>query len=100
MIVTDIYGVITPDLKLPDIQTFPEPVIDYLQPLSPTYPKVLVPSYRPGKATVSLPKVIQRDLYQNRAKKSVGEKIVEDVVDAVQPALDSHTKAINTLRTT
>ena len=89
-----------PDLKLPDIQTFPEPVIDYLQPLSPTYPKVLVPSYRPGKATVSLPKVTPKGpVPEPEPKKSVGEKIVEDVVDAVQPALDSHTKAIGTLRT-
>ena len=89
-----------PDLKLPDIQTFPEPVIDYLQPLSPTYPKVLVPSYRPGKATVSLPKVTPKGpVPEPEPKKSVGEKSVEDVVDAVQPALDSHTKAIDTLRT-
>ena len=89
-----------PDLKLPDIQTFPEPVIDYLQPLSPTYPKVLVPSYRPGKATVSLPKVTPKGpVPEPEPKKSVGEKIVEDVVEAVKPALDSHTKAIGTLRT-
>ena len=89
-----------PDLKLPDIQTFPEPVIDFLTPLAPTYPKVLVPSYRPGKATVSLPKVTPKGpAPEPEPKKSVGEKIVDDVVEAVQPALDSHTKAIGTLRT-
>ena len=89
-----------PDLKLPDIQTFPEPVIDYLQPLTPTYPKVLVPSYRPGKATVSLPKVTPKGpVPEPEPKKSVGEKIVEDVVAAVQPAVDSHPKDIGTLRT-
>tara|TARA_Y200000002_G_C22683023_1_gene664870 strand:- start:1391 stop:2011 length:621 start_codon:yes stop_codon:yes gene_type:complete len=93
-----------PDLKLPDIQTFPEPVIDFLTPLAPTYPKVLVPSYRPGKATVSLPKVTPKGpVPKPESEKSEGEKIVEDVVEdvveAVKPALDSHTKAIGTLRT-
>ena len=89
-----------PDLKLPDIQTFPEPVIEYLAPLSPTYPKVLVPSFRPGKASVSLPKVTPKGpVPEPEPEKSVGEKIVEDVVEAVQPALESHTKAIFTLRT-
>ena len=89
-----------PDLKLPDIQTFPEPVIEYLAPMSPTYPKVLVPSFRPGKASVSLPKVTPKGpVPEPEPEKSVGEKIVEDVVEAVQPALESHTKAIFTLRT-
>ena len=49
---------------------------------------------------MSLPKVTPKGpVPEPEPKKSVGEKIVEDVVDAVQPALDSHTKAIGTLRT-
>ena len=90
---------IFPDVKLPDIQRFPEPVIDYLAPLPPNYPVVLVPSYRPGKASAVLPKATPKGpVEEPEPEKSVAEKIVDDVVEAVQPALDSHTNAISTLR--
>tara|TARA_R100001463_G_scaffold32201_5_gene72316 strand:- start:1624 stop:2229 length:606 start_codon:yes stop_codon:yes gene_type:complete len=89
-----------PDIQLPKIKNFPEPVIDYLAPLSPNYPVVLVPSYRPGKAAAVLPKETPKGpVPEQPPPKSVAEKIVEDVVEAVQPALDSHTTAITTLRT-
>ena len=90
-----------PDIKLPKIKNFPEPVIDYLAPLPPNYPVVLVPSYRPGKASEAyLPKVTPKGpVPEPEPEKTVAEKIVEDVVDAVQPALDSHTDAIGNLRT-
>ena len=89
-----------PDIKLPKIKNFPEPVIDYLAPLSPNYPVVLVPSYRPGKAEAYLPKVTPKGpVPEPEPEKTVAEKIVEEVVDAVQPALDSHTDAIGNLRT-
>lgn len=88
-----------PDIKIPEVQNFPEPVIDYLAPLSPNYPVVLVPSYRPGKAEVFLPKATPKGpVPEPEPEKTVAEKIVEDVVDAVQPALDSHTNAIGNLR--
>lgn len=88
-----------PDIKIPEVQNFPEPVIDYLAPLSPNYPVVLVPSYRPGKAEAYLPKVTPKGpVPEPEPEKTVAEKIVEDVVDAVQPALDSHTDAIGNLR--
>ena len=88
-----------PDIKIPEVQNFPEPVIDYLAPLSPNYPVVLVPSYRPGKAEVFLPKATPKGpVPEPEPEKTVAEKIVEDVVDAVQPALDSHTDAIGNLR--
>ena len=88
-----------PDIKIPEVQNFPEPVIDYLAPLSPNYPVVLVPSYRPGKAEAYLPKVTPKGpVPEPEPEKTVAEKIVEDVVDAVQPALDSHTNAIGNLR--
>lgn len=90
---------IYPDIKLPKIKDFPEPVIDYLAPLPPNYPVVLVPSYRPGKAKAYLPKATPKGpVPEEEPQKSVAEKIVEDVVDAVQPALDSHTDAISNLR--
>jgi hypothetical protein len=88
-----------PDIKIPEVQNFPEPVIDYLAPLPPNYPVVLVPSYRPGKAEVFLPKATPKGpVPEPEPEKTVAEKIVEDVVDAVQPALDSHTDAIGNLR--
>ena len=88
-----------PDIKLPKIKDFPEPVIDYLAPLPPNYPVVLVPSYRPGKASAVLPKATPKGpVEEPEPEKSVAEKIVDEVVDAVQPALDSHTDAISTLR--
>ena len=60
---------------------------------------VLVPSYRPGKASAVLPKATPKGpVEEAEPEKSVAEKIVDDVVDAVQPALDSHTNAISTLR--
>ncbi len=91
---------IYPDIKLPKIKDFPEPVIDYLAPLPPNYPVVLVPSYRPGKAKAYLPKTTPKGpVPEEKPPKTVAEKIVEEVVDAVQPALDSHTDAITTLRT-
>jgi len=90
---------ILPDLKLPDIKKFPEPVIDYLAPLPPNYPRVLVPYTGPGKSSSSFPKLTPKGpIPEPVPEKSVAEKIVEDVVDAVQPALDSHTDAISDLR--
>ena len=89
-----------PDIQLPKIKNFPEPVIDYLAPLPPNYPVVLVPSYRPGKAEANLPKATPKGpVPEEKPPKTVAEKIVEEVVDAVQPALDSHTDAISNLRT-
>jgi len=89
-----------PDIQLPKIKNFPEPVIDYLAPLPPNYPVVLVPSYRPGKAEAYLPKATPKGpVPEEKPPKTVAEEIVEEVVDAVQPALDSHTDAITTLRT-
>ena len=88
-----------PDLQLPDVQNFPEPVIDYLAPMPPNYPTVLVPSFRPGKSSLTLPKVTPKGPVPDpEPKKTVAEEIVEEVVDAVQPALDSHTNAIGVLR--
>ena len=90
---------ILPDLKLPDIKEFPEPVIDYLAPLPPNYPRVLVPYTGPGKSSSSFPKLTPKGpIPEPVPEKSVAEKIVEDVVDAVQPALDSHTDAISDLK--
>ena len=88
-----------PDLKLPDIVDFPEPVIDFLVPLAPIYPKVLVPNTGPGKSSASFPKMTPKGpIPKPVPEESIAEKIVEDVVDAVQPALDSHTDAISDLR--
>jgi hypothetical protein len=89
-----------PDLKLPDIKKFPEPVINYLAPMPPTYPTVLVPSYRPGKASIVLPKATPKGpIPEPPPKTSVAEEIVKDVVDAVTPTLEFHTEAIGSLRT-
>tara|TARA_Y100000004_G_scaffold77577_1_gene87290 strand:+ start:234 stop:842 length:609 start_codon:yes stop_codon:yes gene_type:complete len=88
-----------PDLKLPEIVDFPEPVIDFLVPLAPIYPKVLVPNTGPGKSSASFPKMTPKGpIPKPVPEESIAEKIVEDVVDAVQPALDSHTDAISDLR--
>ncbi|OUW91434.1 MAG: hypothetical protein CBD94_01585 [Gammaproteobacteria bacterium TMED234] len=89
-----------PDIKLPEVKKFPEPVIDYLAPKPPDYPTVLVPSYRPGKANNYLPKVTPKGpVEEPKPEKSVAEKIVEDVVDAVQPSFDAYSGLINLLRT-
>jgi hypothetical protein len=89
-----------PDLKLPDIKKFPEPVINYLAPMPPTYPTVLVPSYRPGKASIVLPKATPKGpIPEPQPETSVAEEIVKNVVDAVTPTLQSHTDAIGSLRT-
>ena len=88
-----------PDLKLPEIVDFPEPVIDFLVPLAPNYPRVLVPNTGPGKSSAYFPKMTPKGpIPKPGTEESIAEKIVEDVVDAVQPALDSHTDAIGGLR--
>ena len=88
-----------PDLKLPEIVDFPEPVIDFLVPLAPNYPRVLVPNTGPGKSSAYFPKMTPKGpIPKPVPEESIAEKIVEDVVDAVQPALDSHTDAIGSLR--
>ena len=67
---------ILPDLKLPDIKEFPEPVIDYLAPLPPNYPRVLVPYTGPGKSSSSFPKLTPKGpIPEPVPEKSVAEEI-------------------------
>lgn len=90
-----------PELKLPDIVKFPDPVINYLAPKPPAYPTVLTPASGPGKGSSPPPWGLNSTGSPQESQSeesSPAQQIVKDVVEAVEPTLKSHSEAIGSLQ--